>query len=84
MGWLTKLLDALFGVFFKQAAEEIKNPDEGHFVGGDKNLRDDVADSITDEMLGDCVSDFEKSYKEAKEDQAIISEAKKKKDQEHG
>jgi len=53
MGWLMGILKMFFSVILDKHVEEIKKPDEAHFVGGDEELNDSVTDNITDQLMGD-------------------------------
>ena len=51
--WLIDLLGSFFGIFLDRTIEEIKKPDEGHFIGGDEDLIDDVNANIEAQLIGD-------------------------------
>lgn len=53
MSIIIEIIKAIFGQIFQQAYQDMKKPDEVHVVGGDKEIREDISDDITDQILGD-------------------------------
>ena len=75
MGWLLGILKMFCGLLLNKAVEEIKKPDEAHFVGGDKEITDDIAADIENQIFGE-----EETQKITNDHPAL----KRFKDQEHG
>ena len=75
MSWLLGILKTLFSVFLTTVVDEIKKPDEAHFVGGDKEITDDIAADIEKQIFGE-----EETQKITNDHPAL----KNFKDQDHG
>lgn len=89
MSWIMGILKMFFGLFLDKAVEEIKKPDEGHFIGGDKELVDDVAADIEKKIFSEADTDiilpgqeeFDEALEIAKDDAVVIAAGRKKIDE---